>query len=483
MEHPIKTSAFGIPSLAHNNIFAYSFLNEFDSFLQRHPDVRRKSGLINYKLLRRPNHELIINIDDSSCIADKIDENDLIFLIAIFLTVRCMPCVINASYTEYFLSSTCTSEKDLLEAEWINLIGDDNISHTRFIYNVLHNTALPKNLVIPLIKELGIENNVIQDSILSESEFVSKYNNILYLPILFTERRYLAIEKLLKLLTLFAFKSEFAKKDTINFIFDLDDKSLITLSCYFILLKKEYSDSYNKFRESVEFTKLGKQTHTPSITFLRWSMLVDDHKFIAFDSFFHNIHHNSDYEVRMIFTEAIIRFASLSTRIVDLYEHYCSNNGIIPKPEIIEVKNISNQTNPIEEFVNEYKNCRKDTNDELNLGLKLEGEDVYGLYNVLKNGYIDASHTSLYQLCYALTGRMCPDYIEQIEWIASTDDFAIFVNLIYSANRKPVSKLCKIFRFQNPDFNSTTLSSRCSRLENNPQNIGFQNQILAVIKH
>jgi len=130
------------------------------------------------------------------------------------------------------------SEKAWVEKQWVSLIGDDTISHARLIYDVLHSENIPRNIAIPLIKDLGLDESVVQDINLSESDFVSKYDDKLYLPIIITDNNFSAISSLLRLFGFNVLKSEITTNHAMRFIFDLDDKSIATLALYYIVLKK-----------------------------------------------------------------------------------------------------------------------------------------------------------------------------------------------------------------------------------------------------
>jgi len=196
--------------------------------------------------------------------------------------------------------------------------------------------------------------------------------------------------------------------------------------------------------------------------------MIDEYKYTLFDNIFHLIHYNNDYEICSTFTTGITKYASVSSTIIELYEHFCAQNGITPMAEIIVLKNTQNQVDPREEFIEKYRKCHKDDMNGLHLGLNLDldGGAVYDLYSVLIQGYIDASQTTLDQFCYALTGKMRPEKIEQVEWKGSIDEFALFVNALFKplGGNNPQALFCVIFSGTDSDFNRANITSRCCRV-------------------
>lgn len=454
-----------------NNKFVSAFINEYDAYLYAHPEVRQNAGLILYK---PQNSRSKYNIDKHS-----YSNEDKLLLIAIIQGKKQLDLINNIHYSDIINSDIPSATKKYLLEQWNDLIGDSNSTHSRIIYRMLQNRNIPANVLIPLLIKIGVSNEVCQDRDLPESDFISKYDGLLWLiPTSMNADESEAICKLLSLNIVPYVNNSIPK--TGHSISDYEDEAVVEFALLFSVIRSEYSLEYEQFL-NCDFSK-AKETDIPPISLLRQFSRIEQCPELLYEPIFEAAHTNTYLESRGAI-EFIISTGAKVPVFIEAYEHYCIQYGLSPINEIVNSKSRQNQLAPKDEFVEQYNACEIDSSNKSHLNLSLTGEAIYNLYNIVKNGYINEHQVSLSQFCYALTGRMRPPKIEQIEWISNTNDFAIFVNLIYQSRRKPASQLCDIFRFQDPQFDPYALSSRCSRLEKNNQNQGFQNQILAAIKY
>ena len=445
-----------------NNKFVNAFINEYDAYLYAHPEVRQNAGLILYK---PQNSRSKLNIDKHS-----FNNEEKLLLISIIPGKNSPRLIYNIHYAEIINSTIPSITGEYLSEQWNDLIGDPNVSHPKIIYRILQSRNIPDNVLIPLLIKIGVSREVCQDKDLQESDFLSKYDGLLWLSPALSDADYNeAICKLLSLTILSNLNSIIP--ETTHSIADYNDEAIVELAMMFCVLKAKYSLEYEQFLkcDPNEIKKL----NIPPISLLHQISRIDQYPELIYEPIFESAHKNSFMKSRGA-NEFIISTGAEIPVFKEAYEHFCSQNGINPKPEILAVRNIQNQVNPREEFIEKYQRCYKDKKNELSLELELkkDGEAVYDLYNVLKDGYIDASQTTLEQFCYAITGRMRPNIIKPIEWMASINDFAILLNILYGKRQNPQSKIRNIFK----GIRHELISSRCTRV-NEKYNLTFSNRI------